>query len=267
MGATATPQRHHVTTRELWEDYRQHDKRVEDRHEIWTYYVARPLSFPLTALCLRFGINANQATGLSVVVFGAGALLLAFGSPAAGLLGALLVNAWLVVDCIDGNIARYTRTSSAFGGFADAVSGYVVLGSVSFSAGLGAFAEPSQTLVGQWLGWRQPDLVFAIVLGAWASLAALWIRLVYQKWHNTFPNAADGRHDLMPSAGSGSASLLARAARFGNNLLNVSGLLLPLLLLAVATGALDAFVALAALGNTGILALALRKILDDSSRR
>jgi phosphatidylglycerophosphate synthase len=267
VGVTATPQRSNVTTRDLWEDYRRHDKRVEDRHEIWTYYVARPLSFPLTALCLRLGVSANQATGLSVAVFGAGALLLAFGSPGAALLGALLVNAWLVIDCIDGNIARYTGTSSAFGGFADAVSGYVVLGSVCFSAGLGAFAEPSQTLAGQWLGWGRAELVFAIVLGAWASLATLWIRLVYQKWQNTFPDAGGARHDLMPSGPGGRASLLARTARFGNNLLNVSGLLLPLLLLATALGALDAFVALAALGNTGILALALRRILQDSSRR
>jgi phosphatidylglycerophosphate synthase len=267
MGVTATPGRSGVTARELWEDYRRHEKRDEDRHEVWTYYVARPLSFPLTALCLRLGISANQATGLSVGFFGAGALLLAFGSPGAALLGALLVNAWLVVDCIDGNIARYTGTASAYGGFADAVSGYVVLGSVCFSAGLGAFAEPSQTLLGQWLGWGRSELVFAIVLGAWASLAALWIRLVYQKWQNTFPEAGGARHDLLPSGPDGRPSPLARAARFGNNLLNVSGLLLPLLLLATALGALDAFVALAAVGNTGILALALRKLLVDPGRR
>jgi phosphatidylglycerophosphate synthase len=266
MGAAATPDRRNVTTRDLWEDYRQHDKMAEDRHEIWTFYVARPISFPLTALCLRLGISANSATALSVPVFAAGALFLAFGSPGAALLGALLINAWLVIDCVDGNIARYTRTTSAFGGFADAVSGYVVLGTVCFSAGLGAFAEPSQTLAGQWLGWGRADMVFTIVAGAWASLAALWIRLVYQKWSNTFPNAG-GRHDLMPSEEGSAPSLLTRTARFGNNLLNISGLLLPLLLLAVLLGALDVFVAVAALGNTGILVLALRKILNTSALR
>ena len=122
---------------------------------------------------------------------------------------------------------------------------------------------PSHTLVGQWLGWGQPELAFAIVAGAWASLSALWIRLVYQKWSNTFPNAG-GRHDLMPGEGGGAHSLFARAARIGNNLLNISGLLLPLLLLAVLLHALDLFVVVAALGNTGILVLALRKILRAS---
>lgn len=266
MGAPATPRGRGVTTRELWEDYRQHEKLAEDRNEIWTYYVARPLSFPLTAVCLRLGVSANQATALSVLVYAAGAFLLAFGTPGAALLGALLINAWLVLDCIDGNIARYTGTASAFGGFADAVSGYVVLGSVGLCAGLGAFAEPSQTLLGHWLGWQRPDLVFAIVLGALSSLAALWIRLVYQKWHNTFPDAAGGRHDLM-SARDGGASLLSRAARIGNDLLNVSGLLLPLLLLATLVGALDAFTLLLALGNGGILAVALRRMLEDAGPR
>jgi hypothetical protein len=267
MGAAATPERHNVSARDLWEDYRQHDKMAEDRHEVWTYYVARPLSFPLTALCLRLGISANTVTGMSVPVFGAGALFLAFGSPGAALLGVLLINAWLVIDCVDGNIARYTQTSSAFGGFLDAVSGYVVLGTVCFSAGLGAFAEPSQTLAGQSLGWQREDLVFAIVAGAWASLAALWIRLVYQKWHNTFPDAAGARHALMPGGSDGAPSLVARAVRLGNNVLNISGLLLPLLLVAVLLGALDVFVVVAAIGNTGVLALALRKILSAPAAR
>jgi phosphatidylglycerophosphate synthase len=267
VGAAISPDQHNVTTRDLWEDYRRHDKMAEDRHEIWTFYVARPLSFPVTALCLRLGVSANQATALSVPVFAAGALLLAFGSWGAAVAGALLINAWLVIDCVDGNIARYRRTASSFGGFADAISGYVVLGTVCFSAGIGAFVWPSNTLAGQWLGWGSEDLAFALIAGAWASLASLWIRLVYQKWTNTFPTAGEGRHDLMPSEGSGAPSLLARTARFGNNLLNISGLLLPLLLVAVLLRALDLFVVVSALGNTGILVLALRKILRASAPR
>ena len=214
MGATATPNPS-VTTRALWEDYRRHDKVAEDRHEIWTFYVARPLSFPLTALCLRLGISANQATALSVPLYLAGALLLALGSWPAAVVGALLVNAWLVVDCVDGNIARYLRTASPFGGFVDAVSGYVVLGTLCFAAGIGAFLEPSHTVAGRALGASREALALVLVAGAWASLCALWIRLVFQKWSNTFPGER-GRHDLMHSEGSGAPSLASRVARFGN---------------------------------------------------
>jgi len=267
MGATAAPDPRNASTRALWEDYRRHDKVAEDRHEIWTFYVARPLSFPLTALCLRHGISANQATALSVPVYLAGASLLALGSWPAAIAGALLVNAWLVVDCVDGNIARYLRTASPFGGFVDAVSGYVVLGSVCFCAGLGAFLEPSHSFAGYWLGLDRAGLGFALASGAWASIAALWIRLVFQKWSNTFPESDRERHSLMPSGAEGAPSLLAHAARFVNNLLNISGLLLPLLLLAVLLRALDVFAVVTAVGNTGILVLALRRILSESAPR
>lgn len=266
MGAPATPKPTSISTRALWEDYRRHDKVEEDRHEIWTFYVARPLSFPITALCLRLGISANQATALSVPLYLAGALLLALGSWPAAVVGALLVNAWLVVDCVDGNIARYLRTASPFGGFADAVSGYVVLGTLCFSAGIGAFVEPSHTLAGRLLGASQTELVIVLVAGAWASLASLWIRLVFQKWSNTFSGDHE-RHSLMPSEETGASSLGSRIARFGNNLLNISGLLPPLLLVAVLLGALDVFVLVTAVGNTGILVLALRRILSGSPSR
>jgi phosphatidylglycerophosphate synthase len=265
MGATATPNPS-VTTRALWEDYRRHDKVAEDRHEIWTFYVARPLSFPITALCLRLGISANQATALSVPLYLAGGLLLAMGSWPAAVVGALLVNAWLVVDCVDGNIARYLRTASPFGGFADAISGYIVLGTLCFFTGIGAFLDPSQTLAGRLLGASQTDLALVLIAGAWASLAALWIRLVYQKWSNTFPGDRE-RHSLMSPEEGGAPSLGSRVARFGNNLLNISGLLLPLLLAAVLLRLLDVFVLVSAVGNTGILALALRRILGESAPR
>jgi phosphatidylglycerophosphate synthase len=261
MEVTETSDPRRVTSRELWEEYRRHEKLAEDRHEVWTFYVARPLSFPLTALCLRLGISANQATALSVPVYLTGALLLAFGSWPAAVVGALLINAWLVVDCVDGNIARTLRTASPFGGYVDALSGYVVLGSVSFAAGMGAYFEPSHSLAGR-LGVEQAGLAFALVAGAWASLAALWIRLAYQKWSSTFPGDR-GRHDLMPGGDGDAPSLLGRVARFGNNLLNISGLLLPLLLVATLARALDLFAVFCALGNTGILALALRQILSE----
>ena len=95
-----------------------------------------------------------------------------------------------------------------------------------------------------------------LVLGAWASIAALWSRLVFQKFKNGF-GATLGRHALIDEARSWRATLI----RAGNNLLNVSGGALVLLFVATLFGALDLFLLLAALGNTAVLILTFGRLL------
>jgi hypothetical protein len=249
-----------VSIEELRSDYRRGSKIEEDRNEVWTFYLARPVSFYCAAAFLRLGATANQVTWLSFVVLVFGCLLLGLGGHGAALLGAGLLNVWLVLDCVDGTIARFHNSQSLYGAFLDAMSGYAAYALLFLAIGVGAYNRPDAV----WLfgGDGNSALVDGGVwmfLGGWTSIATLWSRLAYQKFKNTFSAVELKRHHLI-NAPQG-RSWIRRLLGMGNDLLNVSGVLLPLLFLATLLGALDAFLLLASLGNTALLIVALSLLL------
>ncbi len=83
-------------------------------------FLSRPLSRLLTPTVLRLGLTPNQVTVASVVVGLGAAALFALGRPAALVVGAVLLQLSLVLDCVDGDVARYTRRFSPLGAWLDA---------------------------------------------------------------------------------------------------------------------------------------------------
>jgi hypothetical protein len=94
--------------------------------DLWATLVARRLSQRLTPLALRRGATPNQVTALSLLVALAAAAC--FGGirlgGSSGLLlgvsGAVLLQISFVLDCVDGEIARYRRAFSPLGAWLDA---------------------------------------------------------------------------------------------------------------------------------------------------
>lgn len=84
--------------------------------------VLRRLSKPLTALAVRRGWAPNAITVVSLVIGLLAAAAFAFGSRAALVLGAVLLQVSLVVDCSDGEVARMTGRFSRTGAWLDAVT-------------------------------------------------------------------------------------------------------------------------------------------------
>ena len=84
-------------------------------------YAVRPLSRKVTRIGLRLGWSPNAVTAVSLVLGVLAAVLVTTGSRWAWLGGAFLLQASLIIDCVDGEIARFTRRFSAFGAFLDAV--------------------------------------------------------------------------------------------------------------------------------------------------
>ena len=56
------------------------------------------------------------------------------------IIGAILVNVWLLMDCTDGNIARSVK-KEAFGPFADSMSSYLLVGLLCTCIGFAAYFE------------------------------------------------------------------------------------------------------------------------------
>ena len=92
--------------------------RVDDG--FYSTFVVRRASKPLTRLALRLGWTPNAVTLLSFAIGLAAAASFAVGSRWALVLGAVLLQVSLVVDCVDGEVARATRRFSALGAWLDA---------------------------------------------------------------------------------------------------------------------------------------------------
>ena len=88
----------------------------------YSTFVLRKASTPLTALALRLRLTPNQVSVFSLVVGLSAALCFATGSWWGLLAGALLMQASLIIDCVDGEVARFTRSFSDLGAWIDASS-------------------------------------------------------------------------------------------------------------------------------------------------
>ena len=119
----------------------------------------RKLSRPLTRVFLRTPLTPNQVTGLSFLVglFGAGCFLL--GSYGWTLVGALLLQASTVLDCVDGEIARVKMLESPFGEWLDITLDTVVHIAIFIGVGVAV--------------WKQVGLAAAPLLGGLLAAAAL----------------------------------------------------------------------------------------------
>ena len=85
-------------------------------------FLVRPLSRQVTRQAVRLGLRPAQVTAVSLALGLASAVAFAGGTTGWRTLGAVLLFCSLVVDCVDGEVARYTRTFSPLGGWLDVAS-------------------------------------------------------------------------------------------------------------------------------------------------
>ncbi|WP_020144380.1 DUF5941 domain-containing protein [Terracoccus sp. 273MFTsu3.1] len=89
---------------------------------VFSTHAIRPLSRRLTAYGLGRGWTPNVVTIVSLLLGLAACALAAVDTRWTWVLAAVLLQASLVVDCVDGELARFTRRYSPLGGWLDAVS-------------------------------------------------------------------------------------------------------------------------------------------------
>ncbi|MEU8379971.1 CDP-alcohol phosphatidyltransferase family protein [Streptosporangium sp. NPDC048865] len=78
----------------------------------WSRYLVRPMA--------RFGLTPNAVTGISVGFAALAAIWFSVGTRAGLIAGAVLLYLSFVLDCLDGQLARYTRSFSPLGAWLDA---------------------------------------------------------------------------------------------------------------------------------------------------
>ena len=143
------------------------------KSSLWVKLVVRKMSFLCTYIFINLGFSAWLASIFSVLVAIAGSLCLAFDDAVCRIVGVGLIEFWLVLDCVDGNIARVKKTSSEMGEFIDALSGYYVTGFVYFFVGITA-AYTTELF---------SKYAFLLILfGGVSSIAGLLARIIHQKY-------------------------------------------------------------------------------------
>jgi phosphatidylglycerophosphate synthase len=97
------------------------DSAVKWNDGFFTTFFVSPYSKYLARWAARRGLTPNQVTTASVLLGAAAAVAFAFGDRAELVAGAILLQVAFTTDCVDGQLARYSRQFSKLGGWLDAV--------------------------------------------------------------------------------------------------------------------------------------------------
>jgi phosphatidylglycerophosphate synthase len=97
------------------------DSAVKANDSFFTTYLVSPYSKYLARWAARRGLTPNQITTASLAIGVLAALAFATGDRAGLIAGAILLQISFVTDCVDGQLARYTRNFSRLGAWLDAV--------------------------------------------------------------------------------------------------------------------------------------------------
>jgi len=112
--------------------------RLNDEHWAGRLYM-RKVSPAATWMFARLGWSPNAVTAAFMVCGVAAGVVIAFGGLASAVAGAALIQAYLLLDCSDGELARWSKRTSAAGVYLDGVGHY--LGESALLIGLGVRAE------------------------------------------------------------------------------------------------------------------------------
>ncbi len=146
-------------------------KRKKDSIVTQVFY--RPLSFVTSSICSNIGITANQVSYFSILIALSACILIIIPNRICNIIGAILVNVWVLSDSTDGNIARSVK-KQPFGEFADSISSYVLVGLLCTSLGINGYFNGGVIF--------ESGVIWLVLLGTLASSSDTLMRLIYQKY-------------------------------------------------------------------------------------
>ena len=131
------------------ESWKEFSKKIEkDQTYLKADWYARffvwKISSPITYLLVRTPISANQITVIQEIIGIIGAIMLAVPSIKIMLLGIILIQFGYILDCVDGEVARYKGQSSVRGVFLDLIGHQIVIPFYIFFTSLGVFVRTGQ---------------------------------------------------------------------------------------------------------------------------
>jgi phosphatidylglycerophosphate synthase len=101
----------------------------------------RDISPYLTRILLRGGFSANGVTWLMIITAAAAAVATGWPTLLGAILAVILVQLQMLLDCCDGEVARWRQTSSPSGVYLDRVGHYVAECGIAVALGVRATGE------------------------------------------------------------------------------------------------------------------------------
>ena len=132
----------HPTIAQLREVTQPPSVRSRAAAEHWVAHAyLRDISPYLTRILLRAGFSANGVTWLMITSAAAAAVVTAWPTLLAAILVVILVQLQMLLDCCDGEVARWRQTSSPVGVYLDRVGHYVAESGIAVALGVRATGQ------------------------------------------------------------------------------------------------------------------------------
>lgn len=214
-----------LTIQDIKSKYPEEKRGFEKASNLWGYLVFRRISPYPASLFLALGISANKVTCISFIAELASFGFFIIGNYRSAVIGAILMNVWALLDYVDGDVARCTNSCSRYGEFLDSL-GSSIGGLLFASIGIGLFNHPDSGM--NLLASYFPSLdirgIF-LFLGTWASLFFILPSFIGGELGRLF-------HVKLNDVMAQRKTALYYPEKIAWNLISLSGVLMPLLLLA-----------------------------------
>jgi phosphatidylglycerophosphate synthase len=145
----------------------EHLRRLGEEHWAGRLYMRR-VSLHVTRFLVATPLSANAVTFLMIPVGLLAGLVLSLPGLLAAIGTALLAQLWLLLDCCDGEVARWRRTFSPKGPYLDALGHYTI--EAALPIGLGVRADGGWDSIGGWTALGLTLAVLVLMLKAESSL-------------------------------------------------------------------------------------------------
>ena len=195
---------------------------------LWVKMLIRKISFFFTFIFINMGFSPNAVSVLSILIVVLSCLCFAIGTLPSLIIAVVLINFWLVLDCVDGNIARCKKMKTVYGEFVDDASGYFLVAFVYLAMGLYVYNVGGVlvTKANQWF----------LVAGAVSSICDILARLINKDYQLYSLKRSDYVMETYTNENKKSLSYIRR--RVGKEL-GISGLFMPLTILCTLFNAFD----------------------------
>jgi phosphatidylglycerophosphate synthase len=199
------------------------EKEKENKETIWEYYFARKIAFLILPIFLKTKISANQISILSIFFGIFGTILIALGNFWQILLGAILLQIWLILDKTDGLVARYRKSISSLGKFLEELNGTIIAALFFSSTGFAASKLPG------FLPFQfKLPLYFFIIFGILTSFFIIFRHLIFRHFEAIFFTENKSKAEYLISTGR-----LSIFYKIALKFLGIYSLAQPLLIFAI----------------------------------
>ena len=142
----------------------------------WVKLWVRKVSFFFTYVFINLGFSPNGVSVPSIFVTLIACTLFMTPFKIAVIFAVVLINFWLVLDCVDGNIARCRKVKTAYGEFVDDIGGYYTVAFVYLSIGVCAY-NFGGILIDKGNMWL-------LIMGGVSSICDILARLIHKDYEH-----------------------------------------------------------------------------------